>query len=408
VTVSLKSGDFSYETRYNKNEKPKLVIFKEELVKPRFIVFAVITALVFPCCKKEADWKPGMPLAKEKVKIGVIHITDPFVEQSGYSHAHQMGIEEMKIRLGLEDGQALYKTHVDDSEPLNAESAMRELIARGVNIIFATSWGYMESCEKLAREFPSVVFAHATGHKYNDANFTNYFGRVYQARYLSGIVAGMKTESHKIGFVAAWGMENSEVTGGLNAFALGVEKVNPQAKIYVKVTNSWFDPMGEAAAARALIAAGCDVIVQHCDTPAPQIEAEKAGVWGIGYNTDMSANAPGAVLTSVLWHWGAYYTALVQSVMDGAFTTAPWFGSLKDGVVELAPLNKSIIKKDWEAQTVRILEDERRRIESGEFDVFRGIMETNDGRTIGREGENLPDNEIRNGINWYYRTVSGL
>jgi len=260
----------------------------------------------------------------------------------------------------------------------------------------------MDTCEKLAQEFPSVVFAHGTGYKYNDTNFTNYFGKVYQARYLSGIAAGMKTKTNKIGFVAAWGTENSEVTGGINAFARGVEKVNSKARIYVKVTHSWFDPMGEAFASRTLIAEGCDVIAQHCDTPTPQIEAERTGVWGIGYNTDMSADAPAAVITSVLWRWSAYYTYLVQSVIDGTFTTAPWYGSLKDGVVDLALLNKNI---PLNIETARIIDEERRRIESGAFDVFGGIMETNKGKSIGKEGGNMSDDEIRNGMNWYYRTV---
>ena len=367
-----------------------------------FVTIAVILALAFPSCKKETVWKPGMPLAKEKVKVGVIHITEPFLESSGYSYAHQMGIEEMKQALSLQDSQVLYKTHVDDLDSLSTENAMRELIAQGANIIFATSWGYMDSCEKLAVEFPFVIFAHASGYKYNDSNFTNYFGRVYQARYLSGIVAGMKTKSNRIGFVAAWGTENSEVTGGLNAFAMGVEKVNPGARVYFKITYSWYDPMGEAAAARALIAAGCDVIAQHCDTPTPQIEAEKMGVYGVGYNTDMRLDAPDAVLTSVIWHWGVYYTALTQSVINGTFTTAPYFGSLKDGVVAVSSLNENI---SWDPETITMLEEERKRIESGTFDVFSGLIETNDGRRVGREGGNLSSDEIRNSINWYYRTI---
>jgi basic membrane protein A len=260
----------------------------------------------------------------------------------------------------------------------------------------------MDTCEKMAQEFPQVIFAHASGYKYNDTNFTNYFGRVYQARYLSGIIAGAQTKTGKIGFVASWGTDNSEVTGGLNAFAIGVEKANPQATVFVKVTHSWFDPMGETDAARALISMGCDVIAQHCDTPNPQIEAQKAQVLGIGYNTDMSAEAPSAVLASVLWHWGVYYTVLVQSVIDGTFTSSPYYGSLRDGIVALSSLNKNI---DWKDGTLTLLENERQRIDSGVFDVFSGVMETNDGRTIGRMGENLSDDEIRNGINWYYRTV---
>jgi len=367
------------------------------------IVLAIILSTVFPSCQKQ--WKPGMPLAKEKVKIGVLHISDPFTESAGYTYAHQMGIDQMQRSLGLADNQIIYRTHVDDTDSMNIESAMRDFIAQGVNIIIATSWGYMDACDKLAKEFPAVIFAHATGYKYNDSNFTNYFGKVHQARYLSGIVAGAKTQSNRIGYVAAWGTDNSEVTGGISAFALGVEKVNPQARIYVKVTHSWFDPMGEADAAKILIAAGCDVIAQHCDTANPQIEAERAGVWGIGYNTDMVMDAPDAVLTSVLWHWGAYYTFLLRSIIDGSFTTVPWYGTLKDGIVDLSPLNETTV---WEPETIRLLQSERQRIEEGAFDVFYGVMETNDSRRIGTEGENLGDDEIRNKINWYYRTVNEL
>jgi len=368
-----------------------------------FMILTIVLILLFPSCKKE--WKPGMPMTKEKVRIGVIHITDPFNESSGYSYAHQMGIEKMKQNLNIEEKQILYRSNVADQDHLYAESRMRELIAQGANIIIATSWGYMDTCEKLAKEYPSVVFAHATGYKYNDTNFTNFFGRVYQARYLSGIVAGMQTKTDKIGYVAAWGRDNSEVTCGINAFAMGVEKVKPKAKIFVKVTHSWFDPMSESAAARTLIATGCDVISQHCDTANPQLEAQRAGIWGIGYNTDMSIDAPAAVITSVLWHWDAYYTALVQSVIDGTFTTTPWFGSLKDGIVDLAPLNKNM---NLEKEILRILEEERQRIESGASDVFFGAKETNAGKNIGKDGETLSDDEIRNGINWYYRTVSEL
>ena len=363
--------------------------------------FAFILILNFQSCHKEG-WIPGTPLPKEKLKIGVIHINDPFAEHSGYSYAHEMGIQEMQKNIGLENSNITRKINVFDGEPGAVEEAIRDCIAEGANIIIATSFSYMETCERLAREFPSVIFAHASGSKHNDTNFTNYFGRVYQAKYLSGIIAGMKTKTGKIGFVAPWGLENSEVTCSLNAFARGVERVNPQARIYIKITYNWFDPLGETIAARSLISEGCDIITQETDSPASQIEAEKAGVWGIGYNTDMSADAPAAVLTSVLWQWGAYYTSLVRSVIDGTFTSTPWYGSLKDGIVDLAPLSE-IIRGEPEISS--LLEEERRRIETGEFDVFSGVMETNDGRSIGREGENLSDYEIRNGINWYYRNV---
>jgi basic membrane protein A len=310
----------------------------------------------------------------------------------------------MRQTAGLAESQILNVYNLPDTNTMEAENAMRDFIAQGVNIIIASSWGYMNTCEKLAAEFPGVVFAHATGYKFNNANFTNYFGRVYQARYLSGIAAGLKTRSGKIGYVAAQGKNNSEVSGGINAFALGVERVKPNARIYVKVTHSWFDPMGETDAARALIAEGCDVIAQHCDTSHPQLEAEKAGVWGIGYNSDMSADAPGAVLCSVVWYWGVYYTSLVRSVIDGTFTTAPYFGGLTEGVVDITPLTPDLAAPG----TVERIEAERGRIRAGACNVFDGELRTNDGRIIGQAGETLGDSEITGGIDWYYHTVIEL
>ena len=272
--------------------------------------------------KEESADKGGSgfePVAKEDLKVGVIHIGDP-ADGSGYSYAHDLGIVEMQKELGLEDNQIIRKNNIPDADPTKTEQAMRECIEEGCQVIYATSFNYMDTCEALAEEYPDVIFSHGTGYKSNDTNFNNYFGRIYQARYLSGIVAGMKTETNKIGYVAAMGSENSEVTGGADAFAIGVAEVNPDAQVYVKVTNSWLSPTEETNAAKALIAEGCDVIGQHCDTPNPQTEAEAAGVWGVGYNSDMEKDAPGATLTSVIWNWGKYYTEATKKVIDGTWT----------------------------------------------------------------------------------------
>ncbi|MDD2214170.1 MAG: BMP family ABC transporter substrate-binding protein [Oscillospiraceae bacterium] len=339
------------------------------------------------------------PIDKDKIIVGVIHITDPS-EGSGYTYTHDVGIQEMQATLGLRDNQIIRKNNVDDSDPSACETAIRECIAEGANVIFATSWGYMDTVEAMAEEYPDVVFCHGTGYKSNDTNFSNYFGRIYQARYLSGIVAGMKTTTNKIGYVAAMGQDNSEVTGGIDAFAIGVESVNPDAKIYVKVTNSWFAPEEESNAAIALIGEGCDVIAQHCDTPNPQLAAEDAGVYGVGYNSDMSKDAPGAVLTSVVWNWGVYYTQAVQQVIDGTWTSDVYYGGMADGLVDISPLSDLVA--DGTAEKV---EAARQAILDGSFNVFDGVLETNDGQTVGTEGGTLDDTTIKSGINWYYRNV---
>lgn len=338
--------------------------------------------------------------AKEDIKIGVIHIGNP-ADGSGYSYTHDVGIQDMQAALGLSDDQIIRKNNVSDGDPTATETAIRECIEAGCNIIFGTSWGYMDTMEALADEFPNVVFSHGTGYKNNGKNMNNYFGRIYQARYLSGIVAGMKTESNLIGYVAAMGSENSEVTGGIDAFAIGVASVNPDAKIYVKVTNSWYSPTEETNAAKALIAEGCDVIAQHCDTPNPQLEAESANVWGIGYNSDMIKDAPGATLTSVEWHWGAYYTQAVQQVIDGTWNCENYYGGMADGLLDISDLNSALCTDEMQAK----VDEAKNEILNNGFNVFDGVLETNDGSTVGEEGSTLDDATIKGGINWYYKNV---
>jgi basic membrane protein A len=336
---------------------------------------------------------------KSKIKVGVIHIGDPSAG-SGYTYTHDVGIQQMQKELGLDDSQIIRKNNVDDGDPTMTETAMRECVEEGANIVIATSWGYMDTCEALASEFPNVIFSHGTGYKSNGANFNNYFGRIYQARYLSGIAAGLKTKSNKIGYVAAMGKENSEVTGGLDAFAMGIYSVNPDAQVYVKVTNSWFSPTEETNSAKALTALGCDVIGQHVDTPNPQLEAEAAGVWGVGYNSDMSKDAPKAVLTSVVWNWGVYYTALAKSVIEGTWTAENYFGGMSDGLVDIVPLNDLA-----EPGTSEKIEEARAKIMDGSFNVFDGVIETNEGEVVGVEGGTLDDATITGGINWYFKNV---
>ncbi len=353
--------------------------------------------------KKESADKGGSgfePVAKEDLKVGVIHIGDP-ADGSGYSYAHDLGIVEMQKELGLEDNQIIRKNNIPDADPTKTEQAMRECIEEGCQVIYATSFNYMDTCEALAEEYPDVIFSHGTGYKSNNTNFNNYFGRIYQARYLSGIVAGMKTETNKIGYVAAMGSENSEVTGGADAFAIGVAEVNPDAQVYVKVTNSWLSPTEETNAAKALIAEGCDVIGQHCDTPNPQTEAEAAGVWGVGYNSDMQKDAPGATLTSVIWNWGKYYTEATKKVIDGTWTAENYFGGMKEGLVDIAPLNEDLVAPGTQEK----VDEARKRIVEEGFNVFDGVLETNDGKTVGEEGKTLDDATITGGINWYYKNI---
>lgn len=339
----------------------------------------------------------GIP--KDEIKVGVIHLSDP-AEGSGYTYTHDLGIQGMQQNLNLSDDQIVRKINISDTDADATRAAIQACIDEGCNIIFTTSWGYMETTAEMAEEYPDIYFSHGTGYMSNGKNFNNYFGRIYQARYLSGIVAGMNTKSDKIGYVAAMDSTNSEVTGGIDAFAMGIYSVNQNAKVYVKVTNSWFDPDGEKAAAETLLNMGCDVIAQHCDTEYPQTLAQEKGVYSIGYNSDMSKNAPEACLCSVIWNWSAYYTSAVQSVIDGTWDGSNYYGGMNENLVGLTSL------ADFCADgTAEKVEEAKAAILSGENGVFDGVIETNTGETVGKEGKTLDDATITGGIDWYFKTV---
>ncbi len=337
-------------------------------------------------------------VSKNDIKVGVLYISDPS-EGSGYSYTHDLGIQGMQENLGLDSDQIERKI-VDDSDAAATEKAIKECIDDGCKIIFTTSWGYMETTAEMAEQYPDVYFSHGTGNLSNGKNFNNYFGRIYQARYLSGIVAGMNTKSNKIGYVAAQDSSNSEVTGGIDAFAIGVESVNPDAKIYVVVTNSWYDPGKEKAASEQLLDMGCDVMAQHCDTAYPQTLAQDRGVYGIGYNSDMSKETPNSCLTSVIWNWSAYYTSAVKSIMNGTWDGSNYYGGMAEGLVGITNL------ADFAADgTQEKVDEATAAILSGESNVFDGALETNTGETVGSAGSTLDDATITGGINWYYRNV---
>ena len=181
---------------------------------------------------------------------------------------------------------------------------------------------------------------------------------------------------------------------------MGVEKVNPDAKVYVAVTDSWFSPEDEQAASDALIALGCDVLAQHVDTTAPQTASQANGTWSIGYNSDMSKETPDATLTSVIWNWSAFYTSYVSSIINATYDGSNYYGGMDESLVGLTALSPLC-----EEETAEIVNTETQRILKGEFGVFDGVLETNEGTQVGEEGKTMDDATLTGGINWYYRNV---
>ncbi len=349
------------------------------------ILTLVLTLALLPAMAETASAIP--PVKLEELKVGAVFIGP---KDDGFTGAHYNGIEGMKTTLALTDEQILYKFNVPENS--ECENALRELVDAGCHIIFGNSWGYMNYMEELAEEYPEVVFSHCSGYKNNGVNFNNYFGRIYQARYLAGIAAGLKTTTNKVGYVAAW-PDNAEVNGGINAFALGIQSVNPDAVVYVKYINSWGDPTLEKQTAEALLSLDCDVIAQHVDSAMPQIAAEEAAKFGCGYNTDMSVEAPNAHLTAPIWHWSSVYTAEVQDLIEGKWQPVNYFLGLKENMVDISPLTKNVAEG-----TAEKIEEARAKIVSGEWDVFTGPIYSNTDELVVKEGESLADGDITGGL----------
>ena len=326
------------------------------------------------------DASQGEVSSAADFKVGAIYINSRD-DTAGYTYAHHNGITTAMKDLGLDPATQL--AIVDNvAEEYDAVAAAADtLIGEGCDIIFGISFGYMQALADKAEEYPDVMFSHATGYMSNDTNFNNYFGRAYQARYLAGIAAGLKsleTGNNNIGYVAAYGRQYAETSSGINGFALGVQAVNPDATVYVKELGAWADEVNESAFARELIESyNCGVISQHCDSAQPQIAAQDAGVFGCGYNSDMTADAPDAHLTAAIWHWNVYYHKAIETAMTcggaenyvEAMGGSAYYGGLAEGFVGVSPLNEATVA----AGTQEAIDAVTELIVSGEWDVFTGV-----------------------------------
>lgn len=349
-----------------------------------------------------------VPIDKGAIKVGVLHITS-IEDTSGYTFAHHSGVMEMKETLGLSDDQVIEKDNVSDTDIPATKTAIQEMIDAGCNIIFATSFNYMNTMEEFANnpDYQDIIFSHCSGYKSNEVNFNNYFGRIYEARYLAGIAAGLKAkELNKplLGFVAAMDVTMSEVTGGIDAWALGIQSVYPEAKVKVKVTGSWYDPEAEKAAAQALIDAGCVVIGQHCDSDVTQTTAQDNNVFGCGYNSDMTPFAPKGHICAPIWNWGVYYTAAVQAAVDGTWKAQNYYEGMNKGLVDISPINEAVAAPGTKAA----VEAAKAKIASGELFVFTGPLYDNTGKEVLAAGEKLTDAQITGGMTYYLQGVELL
>jgi len=337
--------------------------------------------------KSEAAKKPA-PL-----KIGFVYVSP--IGDAGWTTQHNRGREQMQAALG----DKVTTTFVEKvPEGADAERVIRDLAAQGHQLIFTTSFGFMNPTVKVAEEFPDVRFEHATGYK-TAPNLGTYNVRFYEGRYAAGVLAGRMTRSNTLGYVAAFPIP--EVLQGINAFTLGARSVNPKAQVRVIWVNSWYDPGKERDAANALIGQGADIVTHHTDSSAAVAAAEEKGRMAVAYHSDMSRFGAKAQLAAVTHHWGEYYTKTAQSVLDGTWKPGSLWGGMKDGMIKVESFHATVPKEVVDEVNARAS-----AIKAGEFQPFTGPIQSNDGREIAGKGVVLTDEQLGK-MDFYVQGVIG-
>ncbi|MDR3088787.1 MAG: BMP family ABC transporter substrate-binding protein [Desulfobulbaceae bacterium] len=326
---------------------------------------------------------------QDLLRVGFVYNSP--VGEVGWAYAQDMGRRAVAALPGAQT------VHLDSvPEGPDSERVIRAMAEEGLGLIFTTSYGYMEPTLKVAKDFPRTVFMHCSGFK-TAPNVGNYFGRMYQARYLTGIVAGGMSKSKILGYVAAFPIP--EVIRGINAFTLGALSVNPEITVRVAWTQSWYNPELEKKAAESLLDRGADVIAQHQDSPEPQRAAEARGAFSVGYNSDMSRFAPKAHLTAAVWNWGPLYRQLAEEVAADRWRSSSLWLGLESGVVDIAPFGP-MVPPDLQ----ELAQQAKGDLVGGRLVVFTGPVKDQRGEMRIAPGETASDHDLR-GMTWFVQGV---
>lgn len=329
--------------------------------------------------------------AERPLKIAFIYVSP--AGETGWSHAHELA------RRSLENMPGISTSYVESvPEGGDAERIIARMADEGHDIIFTTSYGYMNPTAKVAARYPKTIFLHCSGYK-TAPNLSAYFGRMYQARYLTGMVAGAMTKTNVIGYAAAYPI--AQVVRGINAFTLGARAVNPKVEVRVQWTRTWYDLATEKDVARQLIDSGADVIAQHQDSSGPQEAAEEKGVFSIGYNTDMSEFAPKAHLVAAIWNWAPFYRHVIGKVRHGEWRTGTYWQGIESGIVDVSRFSLQVPLEVRD----RVLKY-KEAIISGAFDVFAGPITDRDGIVRIKAGGRATDEELLR-MDWFVEGVVG-
>jgi basic membrane protein A len=374
---------------------------RRSMIKHAALSVAVAAAALAGCGKKE-EAKPAAQApapaaapapAPEPLKVGFVYVGP--VGDAGWSFAHDLGRKHIEQKFG----DRIKTTFVEKvPEGADAERVIRDLVAQGNKLIFATSFGFGDAMEKVAKDHPEVRFEHATGYKTAE-NLRVYEGRFYEDTYMAGVIAGRMTKSNVLGFVGSFPIP--EVLRNINAFTLGAQSVNPAITTKVVWVNTWFDPPKESEAAQSLINAKADVLLQNTDSTAVLQTAEKNGVYAFGWDSDMSAFAPKAHLASCVLTWGPYYEKAVNDVLNNTWKTEVTKWGTKEGMNDIVKI-ADFVPAEAKAEVEKI----KAGLKDGSFAVFKGPIVDNTGKEQLAAGA-VADDAWKGGINFYVKGVEG-
>lgn len=351
-------------------------------MKKQMIALAASAAILVPAAAVAQD---------EPVEACFIYVGP--VGDYGWSYQHDRGRQDLEAHFG----DAVTTRFLESvSEGADAERAIERFARQGCDIIFTTSFGFMDATNTVAERFPEVKFEHATGYRRDHPNVSTYDSRFYEGRYILGQIAASVSETGTAGYIASFPIP--EVVQGINSFMLGAQSVDPDFSLRIVWVNTWFDPGRESDAARALIDQGVDVLSQHTDSTAAMQVAQDRGIHAFGQASDMIEFGPDAQLTSIIDEWGPYYIERVQAVMDGTWEQSAVWDGLAEGHVVMADYANM---PDDVAETARETEE---RIRSGEFHPFTGPITRQDGSEWLAEGDVATDEDLSS-MNFYVEGI---
>lgn len=359
---------------------------------------SLITALTLMACgggKDAAKPADQAPAAAKEIKAGFIYVGP--VGDGGWTFAHDNGRKVMVEALA-KDGVTVTTQQVESvKEGADAERVIRDLVAKGNNVIFTTSFGFMDPTLKVAQTSPKTMFYHATGYK-NAPNMGTYEARTYESAYLAGVMAGKMTKSNTLGFVAS--VKIPEVIRNINAYTLGARSVNPAVKTKVVFTGSWFDMNKERQAAESLIGQGADVLLQNTDSPAVLKTAEEKGVYAFGWDSNMKAYGPKAHLASAVINWGDFYTQAVKDALAGKVHVDNQWKGVADKWVDLVDVNPAV-----PADVKALVESKKAELAKG-GKIFVGPLKDQSGAEKVAKDQSMDDKAL-SGMSWLVEGVEG-